>query len=100
METLASLRPGECAQVLELVGDDPITVRLYEMGLLPGERVTFLGKAPLGDPLAVRVRGSRLALRRAEALRVQIRRLPGADAVGAVAVSIPGSVGAAASSVS
>lgn len=75
MTTLAHLKPGDSAEVTELLGDDPIAIRLYEMGLLPGERVVMLGKAPLGDPIAIRVRGCRLALRRREAERVQIRRL-------------------------
>jgi ferrous iron transport protein A len=72
MPTLDSLETGQEAQICEVVGDDPVTVRLLEMGLLPGERVEMIGVAPLGDPIAILVRGSRLALRRRDARRVRI----------------------------
>jgi Fe2+ transport system protein FeoA len=42
------------------------------MGLLPGEEVEVLGVAPLGDPMAIRVGGTRLALRRRDAARVAL----------------------------
>ncbi len=41
--------------------------RLFALGLRPGARVRLLRRAPLGDPLEVRVGESFLALRRAEA---------------------------------
>lgn len=42
-------------------------LRLREMGLLPGTRLTLVRTAPLGDPLEIEVRGYRLSLRRSEA---------------------------------
>ena len=42
-------------------------LRLREMGLLPGTRLTLVRTAPLGDPLEIEVRGYRLSLRRADA---------------------------------
>ena len=79
MSSLDRLRPGDRGVIAELIGDDPVTVRLLEMGLLPGEPVEVLGVAPLGDPLAIRVRGTRLALRRIDAARVQLVSPPAAD---------------------
>jgi Fe2+ transport system protein FeoA len=42
-------------------------LRLREMGLLPGTRLTLVRTAPLGDPLEIEVRGYRLSLRRGDA---------------------------------
>ena len=70
--TLASLSKGASAIVADVSGDDALAARLMEMGLVPGERVTFVGAAPLGDPLEFALRGGRLSLRRAEAERVTI----------------------------
>jgi ferrous iron transport protein A len=72
--TLDQLRPGERGHVLSLQGDDSLTQRLLEMGLLEGEEVEVLGIAPLGDPLEIRLRDYRLSLRRREAARVRVAR--------------------------
>lgn len=68
--TLDSLRRGRSATILALGGDDGVTRRLRELGFLPGVEVEMIGSAPLGDPLAVFVRGSRMALRRRDARRI------------------------------
>jgi ferrous iron transport protein A len=55
-----------------VAGEDAIAWRILEMGLTDGEEVTFVGAAPLGDPLEFFVRGYRLSLRAAEARRVEV----------------------------
>lgn len=70
--TLADLELGDSASVAAIAGADGIAVRLMEMGLTPGVRVTMIGAAPLGDPLEFELRGYRLSLRRTEAERVQM----------------------------
>jgi ferrous iron transport protein A len=47
-----------------------------EMGLLEGEELELLGRAPWGDPLDVRLRGYRLSLRVSEARRVHVQPCP------------------------
>ena len=74
METLDSLKKGERARILDVAGDDAISVRLMEMGLIEGEEVQVLNFAPLGDPVEYLVRGYRLSLRISEARRVSIQR--------------------------
>lgn len=54
---------------LEVVGfDSAITPafrqRLLSLGLLPGSRFTIIRTAPLGDPIEIETRSTRLALRR------------------------------------
>ncbi len=41
--------------------------RIREMGLVPGTAITIQGRAPLNDPVALRVMGGTLTLRNNEA---------------------------------
>ncbi len=73
--TLRDLSPGQKARILDIVGDDAVSIRLMEMGLTEGEEIELIGYAPLGDPIEFRVRGYRISLRANEADRVQAERL-------------------------
>ena len=46
--------------------------RLREMGLVPGMNVRIMGRAPLKDPVAVRIMGSTLSLRNGEADQIEV----------------------------
>ena len=70
---LNTLKPGQRAVIEDITGDDAIAVRLMEMGLLDGEEIEMVGRAPLGDPAEYIVRGYRVSLRDAEAQRVVVR---------------------------
>ena len=70
--TLATIAIGCSAVVHDVDGDDAVALRLLEMGLTPGVRVRVIAQAPLGDPLEIEVRGYRLSIRRAEAVRVAV----------------------------
>ncbi|MCO6453832.1 MAG: ferrous iron transport protein A [Pirellulaceae bacterium] len=76
MQTLDRLAEGQVARIVAIHGDDPLAMRLMEMGLLDDERVRMLGFAPLGDPLEIEIRGYRLSLRIREAQRVEVEPLP------------------------
>jgi ferrous iron transport protein A len=69
--TLDTLAPGASARVLGFaaVAAD-VADRLLELGFDEGAEVETLHRAPLGDPIAVRVDGSVVALRRALARAV------------------------------
>ena len=47
-------------------------LRLLEMGLVPGTVVVLVRRAPLGDPIELRVRGYSLSIRGAEARGIEI----------------------------
>jgi ferrous iron transport protein A len=70
--SLATVAVGGQARVADISGDDAVSLRLLEMGLTPGTAVRVVGRAPLGDPLELELRGYRLSLRRAEAARVAV----------------------------
>ncbi len=55
-----------------LAGHDEHITRLRELGLVPGTRIRVVRRAPMGDPIEVSVRGSRLAMRRSEARHIHI----------------------------
>jgi ferrous iron transport protein A len=49
--------------------------RLYELGLIPGAEVQLFAKVAFGGPIAISLRGSRLALRRQDAECIGVRTL-------------------------
>jgi ferrous iron transport protein A len=65
---------GETVVIEAVTAPGEIGERLLEMGLTPGTVVEVVRRAPFGDPLQIRVRGSMLALRRAQAHAIQVRR--------------------------
>lgn len=70
--TLADLPPGTRGTILSIACCGPLRRRLMDMGLTPGTEVYLEGAAPLGDPIIINARGSRLALRRREAADVMV----------------------------
>ncbi len=52
-------------------------LRLREMGLVPGTRVTVTGRAPLRDPVKLRINGQTLTLRNNEADHIELTKIPG-----------------------
>lgn len=76
--SLSDLAPGESAEVVALEAALPEAERrrLLELGLFPGTRVHAALVSPLGDPVAYSVRGMTVALRRAQAQFVRVRRVP------------------------
>jgi ferrous iron transport protein A len=73
---LSQLKKGERGRIDSVLGSssDPITHRLMELGLVDGSVVEVVHEAPYGgDPIAVRVRGALVALRRSEAVRVKLQ---------------------------
>jgi len=68
---VADMIPGETA-VISGFTDDEISVKLLEMGFLPGTAVRFNFTAPLGDPVCVSVSGLDLSLRISEASSITI----------------------------
>lgn len=46
--------------------------RVRDMGLVPGTRITIMGRAPLYDPVAIRIMGGTLTLRNNEADHIEV----------------------------
>lgn len=71
MKSVADMAPGETG-VISGFTDDEISIKLLEMGFLPGTAVRFNFTAPLGDPVCVTVSGFDLSLRLEEASTISI----------------------------
>jgi len=76
--TLADLAPGESARVVRLAAacQGPQRRRLLDLGAVPGTLITAEFASPGGDPTAYRIRGALIALRRAQALLIQMDPAP------------------------
>lgn len=70
---LSKLLPGQKG-IIEDITDAEMSVKLMEMGCIPGEEVQVEKLAPLGDPMVIRVSGYQLCLRLSEAAVIEIRK--------------------------
>lgn len=70
---LSELKPGESGVIARIDGSQ-LRLRLMERGLLPGERVQTLKRAPLGDPIELALEGFRISIRKQEAKRIFVVR--------------------------
>jgi ferrous iron transport protein A len=70
--SLADLQIGESG-VIAMITDEEITVKLFEMGCLPGVNVKMCCRAPFGGPVCFDVAGYHLSLRIDEAKKVMLR---------------------------
>lgn len=66
-KTLDKFQIGESGIVVKVDGERKIKRRLYDMGITKDAEIYLRKKAPLGDPIEVRVRSYELSLRLCEA---------------------------------
>ena len=71
---LGEMKKGQAGRIIIVRDDaDGFSRRLMEIGLLEGSEVEVVHEAPFGgDPMAVRVRGALIALRRLEANQIEV----------------------------
>jgi ferrous iron transport protein A len=69
---LTELKFGQKA-IIDRVTDEALSLKLFEMGLLPGETIMLENVAPFGDPIAVLLSESKICLRLQDAASVQIK---------------------------
>jgi Fe2+ transport system protein FeoA len=70
---LSDLRPGQKAVILSVGGERRFRLRLAELGLIPGTQVQLRRRAPLGDPIEIRLRGYALSIRLKEARKIEVQ---------------------------
>ncbi|MDR1776499.1 MAG: ferrous iron transport protein A [Desulfovibrio sp.] len=75
MESIISLRQMQIGQegkiaAVEALGE--INRRIRDMGLIPGVEVRVVGRAPLRDPVALRLAGVTISLRNNEADHIKV----------------------------
>ncbi|UFH52953.1 FeoA family protein [Spirosoma sp. KNUC1025] len=69
--SVADLKIGEQATI-QAFSDQVMSLKLLEMGCLPGSQICLISKAPLGDPICLNVAGYCLAMRKSEAATILI----------------------------
>jgi ferrous iron transport protein A len=73
MRTVADLKKGEFATIASITeGDGEVSLKLLEMGCLPGCRVRVSQRATGGCPLCLEVDSARLTIRRETAAQIQL----------------------------
>lgn len=70
--TLDMIPRDVTARVAAVEWTDDQSIRLMEMGVVPGALIRVVKSAPLGDPIQVCIRNYHLALRRSEAKSVTV----------------------------
>lgn len=69
---LSTMKDGDKGIVESLEGHGNIQHRLVDMGVVKGSHISVIKRAPLGDPIEVKVKGTELALRKAEAAMISV----------------------------
>ena len=70
--TLKDLNIGETAVVGTVGGEGALRQHFLDMGLIPGEEVTRVKFAPMGDPMELSIHGYELTLRLDDAARIGV----------------------------
>ncbi len=70
--TLDKLAVGGSAYVTKVGGEGNLRLRLLDMGIIPGTKISVIKVAPLGDPIEIRVREYELTIRLEDAQLIEI----------------------------
>lgn len=79
--TLDKLEVGKDAVIQSVGGEGALRRHFLDMGLTPGTEVTMMKRAPMGDPVELRLRSYELTLRLADAARIEIAGIHDTDIV-------------------
>jgi Fe2+ transport system protein FeoA len=74
--TICQLAPYQQGIVARIQCESSLRNQLLELGFTRGTRVEFVRRAPLGDPIDVKLRGYRLSLREREACAIVVAPEP------------------------
>lgn len=69
---LRQMKARQTGTIAAVCAQGELGRRIRDMGLVPGTRITLQGRAPLYDPVALRVMGFTLTLRNSEADFIQV----------------------------
>lgn len=69
---LRKMSPGQRGTISKVRATGELGRRIRDMGLVPGTPFQLQGRAPLKDPVAIRVRNFTLSLRNSEADYIEV----------------------------
>ena len=64
---MRQMQKNQNGSIVQVKADGELGRRIRDMGLVPGTPIKIQGRAPLKDPVALRVKGFTLTLRNSEA---------------------------------
>ncbi|MFH1591600.1 MAG: metal-dependent transcriptional regulator [archaeon] len=70
--TLDRMEKGQQGRIIKVSGRGDVHRRLLDMGVVNGTMIRIEGKAPLGDPIQVKVKDYLLSLRMEEAKHIEV----------------------------
>lgn len=76
--SLRQMRVGQKGKIAKVEAQGVVNQRIRDMGLIPGASVSVVGRAPLKDPVALRLGGVTISLRNREADFIKVE-IPGAE---------------------
>lgn len=74
---LSSYNEGNQLVVCRVEGPVVFKRRILEMGFIPGEKISIVRRAPLRDPLELKLKNYHLALRVSEAEKIHVMPVDG-----------------------
>ena len=69
---LRTMKVGQNGRIAKIESQGIVNQRIRDMGIIPGASVTVVGRAPLKDPVALRLGGVTIALRNKEADHISV----------------------------
>ena len=69
---LRKMQTGQSGIISSVKIGGSLGLRIREMGLVPGTEITVTGRAPLYDPVKLRIHGQTLTLRNSEADYIEV----------------------------
>ncbi len=64
---LRQMQVNQTGTIVRVKATDELGRRIRDMGLVPGKEIRIQGRAPLNDPVSLRIMGGTLTLRNNEA---------------------------------
>lgn len=65
--SLRQMQVNQTGTIVSVKARDELGRRIRDMGLVPGKKIRIQGRAPLNDPVSLRIMGGTLTLRNNEA---------------------------------
>ena len=69
---MRQMQTNQNGTIISVKADGELGMRIREMGLVPGTQIKIQGRAPLYDPVSLKVRGFVLSLRNSEADFIEV----------------------------
>lgn len=75
MMKLSDLNCGESSKVIQISNQPKFMRRINDLGIVEGVVITYVARAPLGDPMLIKVRDFMLAIRLDDAKKITVEKL-------------------------